>query len=117
MPHLRDVGRQLGRLRQHGGIHIADLPAVVRQMRRYLLQKAQTVRAPPALVAVGKQPADVAQRRRTQQGVHHRVGQHIRVGMSQQSPLIGDVDAAQYQRPPLCQTVYVVPVSDPYTDH
>ena len=116
-PHLRDVGSQLRGLGQHRGVHVADLPAGLRQPRRHLFQKAEAVRIPPAFIAVGEHAADVAQRRRAQQRVHHRVSQYIRIGVAQQPPLIGNGDTAQNQGTALHQTVYVVAVPDAQIYH
>ena len=58
-PHFRDKGRQLRRLRRHRSVHIAHLPARLRQHRRHLPQQRRAVRPGVARIAVWKQLADV----------------------------------------------------------
>ena len=63
------------------------------------------------VVTVRKQAADVSQGGGTQQRVHHRVGQHVGVGVTVQPPVIGDVDAAQDQRTSGGEPVDIVAVA------
>ena len=53
------------------------------EQRPHLAQQSDAVRAAVALVAVREVSSDVPERRRAQQRVHHRVGQHVRVGVAQ----------------------------------
>ena len=55
---------------------------------------------------------NVPQSRRAQQGVHHRVGEHIRVGVTQQALVKGHLHTAQNQPPALHQAVYVISMSN-----
>ena len=55
---------------------------------------------------------DLPQRRRAEQGVHHRVGEHIRVGVTQQALVKGHLHTAQNQPPALHQAVYVISMSN-----
>ena len=75
--------------------------------------KHKTVGTCIGRIGVRKQLADVPQRRRAEQGVHHGMDKHIRVGMSQQSVRVGDGHPAEDQRPSLRQPVDVIPVTDP----
>ena len=52
-----------------------------------------------------------------QQGVHHGMEQHIRVGVPQQAAVIGDLHPAKHQLSPLCQAMDVVTVSNPQPCH
>ena len=77
-------------------------------------QKLDAVRAEIADVVVGKALPDVAEGRCAQKGIHNRVKQHICVGVSQKSFLIGNFHAAQDQLPVLHQSVYVISHSYPH---
>ena len=75
-------------------------------------QQADAVRPGVGGVAVRKVQTDVPQCGRAQQRVHHRVGQHIRVGVAQQPFFIGNRDAAQHQAAARHQAVHIVSVSN-----
>ena len=66
-------------------------------------------------IAVGKMMPDIAQRRSAEQSVHHRVQQHVGVGMSQQPLAVRYLYAAEDQFPALSIAVYVISVSDSHT--
>ena len=59
--------------------------------------------------------ADIPQRRRTQHGVHHRVGQHIGVRVAQQALFKGDLHAAQDQLAAFHQAVHVITMSNAHS--
>ena len=65
------------------------------------------------LLRVREQLSDISQLCRTQQRVHQGMQQHIRIGMSQKSPVIGNSHPAKNQRSSLHQPVNVISVSDP----
>ena len=94
-----------------GAIDVGDGISLSLQQQYHLLQQADAVCSGIAWVGVGKMSADVPQCRCTQQGIHHCVHQHICIRMTQQSFLPRDFHPAQNQLSPLCQSVYVVPVS------
>ena len=86
-------------------------------LRGHLPQQRRAVRPGVARIAVRKQLADVPQRRRTQQSIHHRVGQHVRVGVPQQPLLKGHRHTAQHQGAARYQPVYVIAVSNAQIRH
>ena len=55
------------------------------------------------------------QGRRPEKGVHHRVGQNVRVRMSEETQLIGYFNAAEDELSPRDELMYVVSVS--YSEH
>ena len=57
-------------------------------------------------------PADVSAGRHAQQSIRKGVTQHVRVGMPQQPSVERNVYAAQYQPPPLGETMYIVSLAD-----
>ena len=77
-----------------------------------MAQQEAAVRALVAHVAVWEVPPNVAQGRRTQQGIHQGVEDHIRIGVAEKPLFIGDRHTAQHQRPPLHQAVDVVALAD-----
>ncbi|MCY1302881.1 hypothetical protein D9M70_525640 [compost metagenome] len=88
---------QLGRLRNHGGIDIADLIARLAHAARSLAQQHAAVGAGKARVGIGEMAADVAQRGRAEQRVSHRVQQRVGIGMAQQAAVMRDFHAAKDQ--------------------
>ena len=58
--------------------------------------------------------SDILFPRSAQQCVHHRVSEHIRVGMAQQAPFVRNVHPAQNEFPPRDQAVYVIAMTDPH---
>ena len=79
VPHFFDIGGQLGLLGQNGGVHVAHLVPLLLQQLHHMVQQLQAVRPRVGRVGVREVPSDVPQSRRSQQGVHHRVGEHVRV--------------------------------------
>jgi hypothetical protein len=60
---------------------------------------------------------DVALPGRPEDRVDHGVADHIRVGMTRQSPRVGDPHAPQDQRPPFLQSMRVVANADSEIRH
>ena len=60
-------------------------------------QQYPAVGALIARVAVGKMTADITQRRRPEQRVGDRMEQRVGVGVSEESGLVGNLDAAKNQ--------------------
>jgi very-short-patch-repair endonuclease len=111
-PHRRDVRRQPGTLHHHRRVDVADAPAVLAEQRHHPGEQVQAVGIPPARVGGREMVADVAQRRRAEQRVHDRVGQHVGVGVTEQPDRRGQFDAAQHQPPPRRVTVDVIAEAD-----
>ena len=66
------------------------------------------------LVDGGKKLAYIAECRCAQKRIHQRMGKHVGVGMTVKTKLERYLNAADYQTPALCQTVYVISVTDPH---
>lgn len=60
---------------------------------------------------------DIPQPGSAQQRVHDGVGEHISIGMPQESPVERDFRPAQNELPPRCQAVYVIAVPNPKCIH
>ena len=73
-----------------------------------MLQELHARHAFPAIVTVGKVPAEIAERRRAQECVLDGMQQHVGVRMPQKSVFMRDVDAAHDELAPRHQTVHVV---------
>ena len=90
---------------QHGGIHIAYPVSPLTEAGNHLVQQPQAVRPRVGRVAVREQVPDISKGAGAQQGVHHRVGEHIRVGVTQQALVKG-------HPPALHQAVHVISMSN-----
>ena len=75
-------------------------------------QQVDRVGVAPALVVVGEERADVAHAGGAEQGVDHRVGEHVGVGVAGEAALVLDLDPAEDQAPPLGEAVAVVADAD-----
>ena len=113
-PHGRDEGSQLGSLGDHGDIHIPDPVPRLHHPVSYLGSKAHTVRTFIGRITVRKQVPDVSKTQSTEDSVHDRMEQDIRITVSQKTLLIRHRHAAQDQGPAFGQAVYIVPVPDPH---
>ena len=115
--HPRDVRRHLRRLRDDGGIDVADAPAALLQLLGDAAQQDAAVDAGKRRVGVREMAADVAQPRRAQQRVADRVQQHVGVGMAGEPALVGNVDAADDELAIFGKSVHVEAVADPEVIH
>ena len=106
--HLLDVGRELRTLRHDCRVDVADAIALRTNHLCDMLQELHARHAFPAIVTVGKVPAEIAKRRRAQEGVLDGMQQHIGVRMSQEPIFMRDVDAAYDELAPCHQAVHVV---------
>ena len=106
------MGRQLGGLRQHGGIHVADTEAGLADAGGHRVQQNQTVCAGIDRITVRKKMPDIPQGAGSQQGVHHRVCEHICIRVAQKPLGKGDLHPAKDQPSPLYQPMYVVAMSN-----
>ena len=106
--HFLDVGRELRTLRHDRRIDVADAIALRTNHFRDMLQELHARHAFPAIVTVGKVPAEISERRCAQEGVLDGVQQHIGVRMSQKPIFMWNVDAAHDELAPCHQTVHVV---------
>ena len=66
LAHLHDMRRELGRLREHGCVDVADLPALFTDKRTDMAQQSQTVRTLVGRIGIRKMPADVSERERAE---------------------------------------------------
>ena len=80
--------------------------------RHHIRQELTAVGASIRLVRVGKVRADVAQGRRAEQRVDDRVDQRIGVGVSAQTPLVGNLHTAEYQLAIRLEPVDVIAYAD-----
>ena len=112
LAHLQNVRRELGRLREHGRIQIAELPAAFAHERGNVPQQRDAVRALVARVGIRKMPPDVTERECAEQGIHDGMREHVRVRVTVQTKLKRNVHTADDARPAGDQSVYVVTVSD-----
>ena len=88
--HQRDVRRELWALGNDRAVHVDDTISHVFEHLPHRVQQLHTVRSLIALVAVRKELANIAEGCRAEQGVHQRVGQHIRVRVAEQALFPGN---------------------------
>ena len=79
-----------------------------------LRQKPGAVQPTPLRIGVRVMLADIAQAGRPQERIGHRVADHVGVGMPDQAARVLDPEPSQDQRPPLAQSMRVVPDPDPH---
>ena len=95
-PHGRDEGSQLGSLGDHGDIHIPDPVPRLHHPVSYLGSKAHTVRTLIGRITVRKQVPDVSKTQSTEDSVHDRMEQDIRIRMSQKTFFIFYLYTSKY---------------------
>ena len=117
LAHRGDVGRKARRLRQNSRVDIGDGKAVFGKQRSDVSEQPEAVRPGVLRVRVREKLADIAERRRAEQGVHDRVGQNVRVRVTEQSLFKSELLAAQNEPPPLHEAVDVVAVADADVAH
>ena len=107
------VGEQLGPLGENDAVDIDDVPA--EQFHRFEDVGEHFARVAAAVfgIGVGIHQPDVAQGGGPQQGVDHRVQQRVGVAMADRLPIVGNIHAAQPQRPAGLEPVQIV--SDPHS--
>ena len=110
--HGRDVRRELGRLRDHGAVDVADLPARRAHAARGLGQQHDGIGAAELRIGVGKVPADVAEPGRAEQRIGDRMQQHVGIRMAEQAGAVRHLDAAQDQLAARHQLVNVPALAD-----
>ena len=86
------MGGQLGLLRNHGAVNVANFPALCAHAARGFLQQHPRVCALEFNRSVGKVAANVAQPRCAQNGVGDGMQQHVGIGVAQQPLVVGDLD-------------------------
>ena len=116
-PHPLTVGRELRSLRQNRRIKVDDGISRLTQPLRHTLEQQDARDPGVSRVRIGKELADIAQRRRAEQSVHDGVRQHIGVAVAEQALFIRHLYAAENEPPPLRQAVDVIAVSDAQTRH
>ena len=110
--HRRDVRRDLGCLRDHRRVDVADTPSRASNRLQRATQQHAAIGAAKPLVGIGEHAADVAEPRRAEQRIRDRVQQRVGVGMAEQAARMRDVDTAENQLAPGHQRMDVVTLAD-----
>ena len=97
--HLRNERSYLGSLSNQRHIHIAHAIALRRHLFAHQPQQFQGIRTFISGVSVWKMVADVPESCCSQQGIRHRMEEHIRVAVTQKPLFKGNMHAAQNQIP------------------
>ena len=116
-PHPLTVGRELRSLRQNRRIKVDDGISRLTQPLRHTLEQQDARDPGVSRVRIGKELADIAQRRRAEQSVHDGVRQHVGVAVAEQALFIRHLYAAENEPPLLRQAVDVIAVSYAQTRH
>ena len=108
------MGQELGTLGEDDAVDVDDLPA----QRGHGVERGGEhfgrIAAAVVGIGVGKHLADVAQGGGAEQGVDHGVQQGVAVAVADRLPIVGNIDAAQPQRPARLQPMQVVSDSYPH---
>ena len=115
--HRRQVRREFRRLRDDGGVDIADLPAGAADPARRFGEQRDRIGALEALVGIGEMLADIAKRGGTEQRIGDRMTQRIGVGMTEQAVAVRNLHAAEDQRPPGDQCMGIPAFADAQARH
>jgi hypothetical protein len=102
------MGRDLGLLGNHGGVHVDHAPFPEGNLPARFLQKHLAGRVFPARIGVGEKVADVRFAERAQNRVRDGVEQHISIGMPIESLGMRNFDPAQNQLPALRELMHIV---------
>ncbi len=81
-----------------------------------LRQQPRAFQPAPLRIGIRVVFPDIAQSGRPQERIGHRVANHVRVGVPQQSERVLDPQPTQNQRPPLAQPMRVVPDPNPHVE-
>lgn len=95
--HGASIRRELRRLQHDCGIDVRNSPAFGPDQCNRGRKQLHAVGTLPLWICVGEMLTDVAQARRTEQGIGNRMRNRIRVGMSDQTGSIGDVHATEHE--------------------
>ena len=113
VPHRVEPAREPRGLRHDRRVHVHDAPAVASHPVHHLAQEAEARDPAVPGIRVREVLAQVPEGERAEEGVRHRVGQHVGVGVAPEPPLGRDLDPPQHERPALDEGVDVEPQADP----
>ena len=99
---------KLGRLGDHGGVHIDDLAFAKLDQPRRFIQENAAPGALPARVGVGEEMADIRLAQRAEDRIANRVHQHVGIRMPVQTLRVRNLHAAQDQFSPLDQGMHII---------
>ena len=110
--HLRDVRGEPRCLRNHRRIEVSERVPGSDCLLPDATQQRAAVRVLVSSVRVGEMRTDVAGAQRAKNRIADRVQQHIGVGMTVESALMGNSHASQHEAAACDERVYVEPVAD-----
>src|SRR5918997_4890286 len=87
VPYLRPLA-------DHNRVHVGDGPGVSNERPR-LAQELYGVGVPVTLVGIGEVVADIFESGGPEQGVSNGVGEDVSIGVAEETPLEGDLHAAE----------------------
>ena len=111
-PHLWDMRGESGALRDHDAVEVAADIAVLPDERFHLAEQREAVRTLVTGVGVWKMLAEVAERKGTEQGIHHGMAEDIGVGVALQPAIMGNLDPAENELTACGKGVNVKSASD-----
>ena len=110
------VRSELGLLGMNDDVAIDGPPSGLLDLLDDLRQQPRAVQPAPLRIGIRVVFPDIAQPGRPQERIGHRMANHVRVGVPQQSARVLDPEPTQDQRPPLAQPMRVVPDPNPHVD-
>ena len=114
----RELLRHVAKLVREQGLEVSNVDATIvaqapiPEQARDVAQQLAAVDAVVLRVAVGKMPADVAQRRRAEQRVADRVQQHVGVAVAREALVVRNLDAADHEPAPGDEGMHVETLAD-----
>jgi len=94
VPHVLDVWSELRTLRDNGCVDVVDAVSVFFQQRADMCGEDETVGTAVLGICVRKMFSDVTECCRTEQRIHDCMGQNVRIGMTEQSALVWNINTA-----------------------
>jgi hypothetical protein len=112
VPHGVNVRCELRSLSNDGRVDVVDAVTAFFQQRMDMCGKDETVGTSVFGIGIREMSADVTKGCRTEQSIHDRMGQHVRIGMTEQSAFKRNVNTAQNQLSVLNKSVYIITVTN-----
>ena len=97
LPHQRNMRLQFRGLCQNGSVHVGYGKALGADQHTNLPQKFQTVSTLVTGIGIREMLTNVTQRSGTEQCIRYSMQQYIRIGMTEQTLIIRNINAADNQ--------------------
>ena len=108
LPHLRKMRQELRLLRDDGRIDVQGPQSGNLDLAHHMAQQFEAIGSLPSGVVRGEMLADITERGSTEQSIGNSMRQRVGVGVAEESSIMGNLHAPQYQTSALYKRVNVV---------